>query len=156
MDNTDILFRFHSALFDEEIIETLSCEVLDHDNGIYRVDSVPFYAPMVAPDDLIFAEFDEGEEMITYRETTEHSGSSVIQVVNMDEHTDIREITELFQEKGCRSEKCTEHYFSMEVHYDLDYAPIKELLEELESEKIASYAEPTLSEKHIEDCEQGI
>lgn len=155
METENILFRFHSAIFDEEIVETLSCEILDQENGIYRVESVPFYAPMVAPDDLIFAEFDEGENMMAYRETTEHSGSSVIQVVKMDEQTDIREITELFTEKGCRSEKCTEHYFSMEVHYDLDYAPIKELLEELESEKIASYAEPTLSEKHIEDYEEG-
>lgn len=152
MQTEDVLFRFHSNLFDEEIIETITCEVIDLDSGIYRVHGIPFYAPMVAPDDLIYAEFNEEEGMTTYEETTEHSGSSVVQVVKLEEETDIQEIIELFTEKGCRIEKHSENYFAMEVHYDLDYAPVKETLEELEAEKIASYAEPTISEKHLEDC----
>lgn len=151
MQTEEILFRFHSNLFDEEIIETITCEVIDHDTGIYRVHDVPFYAPMVAPDDLIYAEFNEDEGMITYEETTEHSGSSVIQVVKIDEETEIEEIIELFKELKCRIEKYSENYFSMEVHYDLNYAPIKERLDELEHEKIASYAEPNISEKHLSE-----
>ena len=91
--------------------------------------------------------------MITYEETTEHSGSSVVQLVKLEEETGIQELIDLFTEKGCRIEKYSENYFAMEVHYNQDYAPIKELLDELESEKIASYAEPTISEKHLEDCQ---
>tara|TARA_B100000508_G_scaffold132802_1_gene122084 strand:- start:41334 stop:41795 length:462 start_codon:yes stop_codon:yes gene_type:complete len=153
MKTEDILFRFHSNLFDEEITETITCEVIDHDTGIYRVHGVPFYASVVAPDDLIYAEFNEEEGMITYEETTEHSGSSVVQLVKLEEETGIQELIDLFTEKGCRIEKYSENYFAMEVHYNQDYAPIKELLDELESEKIASYAEPTISEKHLEDCQ---
>jgi len=156
MKTKEILFRFHSNLFDEEITEAITCEVIDLDSGIYRVHGVPFYAPMVAPDDLIHATFNADEGTTTYEQTTEHSGSSVVQIVKLDAETDMMEIIQLFKEKSCRIERYTENYFAMEVHYDQDYAPVKEKFEALENEQIASYAEPTLSEKHIEDCQEGI
>lgn len=148
-----ILFRFYSNIFDEEMVETMWCEEIDKENGIYKIDNIPFYAPLLASEDIIFAEFDEIEKMLTYRDTKEFSGNSVIQIVIMNEKTDINEIRNSFIEKGCQSEKLSENYFSMEIPYDLNYKPIKRLLDKLENEEIVSYAEPCLSEKHKNDSQ---
>ena len=32
-----------------------------------KLDNIPFYAPLVAPDDIIFAEFDEHQQMINLK-----------------------------------------------------------------------------------------
>jgi hypothetical protein len=61
-----ILFRFHSDVLDEETVETMWAIVVNKDKGYYKLDSIPFYAPLVASDDIVFAEFDEQEQMLTY------------------------------------------------------------------------------------------
>ena len=94
-----ILFRFYSNIFDEEMVETMWCEEIDKENGIYKIDNIPFYAPLLASEDIIFAEFDESEQMLTYRDTKDFSGNSVIQIVIMNEKTDINEIRSSFIEK---------------------------------------------------------
>ena len=79
------------------------------------MDSIPFYAPSIASDDIIFAEYDELEQMLTYRETIEYSGNSTIQVVLLDSTKDINQIRDIFNEMGCSSEKVNDSYFSMDV-----------------------------------------
>src|SRR5688572_16715838 len=93
-----ILFRFFSNVLDEWTVETLWADTVDADKGIYKLDSIPFYAP-VASDD--FAEFDETEERLTYRETVEHSGNSTVQVVLLDTSKDINNIRDTFKDLGC-------------------------------------------------------
>ncbi|MDT0648406.1 DUF4265 domain-containing protein [Zunongwangia sp. F260] len=149
-----VLFRFYSNIFDEEMVETMWCQEIDKENGIYKLDNIPFYAPLLASDDIIFAEFDESEQMITYRETKEFSGNSVIQIVLMDEKSDLNEIRNSFMKSGCQSEKFSENYFSMEIPYDLNYNPIKAQLDTLENDDIVSYVEPCLSEKHKNDSQE--
>jgi hypothetical protein len=143
-----ILFRFHSNVLDEETVETMWATIVDKDNGLYKLDSIPFYAPLVASDDIIFAEFDEQEQMLTYRKTVEYSGNSTIQVVLMDKTRDINNIRDLFKELGCVSEGVTDGYFSMEIPSSVDYKIIKEKLDSLENQEIIGYAEPCLSDKH--------
>ena len=53
-----ILFRFHSDVLDEETVETMWATIVDKNKGLYKLDSIPFYAPLVASDDIVFAEFD--------------------------------------------------------------------------------------------------
>ncbi len=143
-----ILFRFHSDVLDEETVETMWATIVDNDKGLYKLDSIPFYAPLVASEDIVFAEFDKQEEMLTYRKTVEYSGNSTVQIVLMDKSKDINKIRDLFKELGCVSEKVNEGYFSMEVPSTVDYKNIKKKLDELEMQTTIGYAEPCLADGH--------
>ena len=150
-EHEKILFRFHSDIFDEEMVETMWAFVIDKEKGLYKLDNIPFYAPLISSDDLIYAEYDDSEQMLTYRETREYSGNSVIQIVIMGDTNEVNKIRDKFLDKGCQSEKVNEKYFSMEIPFDLDYEPIKTELDKLENDEIIGYAEPCLSEKHRND-----
>ncbi len=91
-----ILFRFYSDVLEEETVETMWANIVDHEKGLYKLDSIPFYAPLIASDDIIFAEYDEKELMLTYRNTIEYSGNSTVWVVVMDDSIEINEIRKNF------------------------------------------------------------
>lgn len=143
-----ILFRFHSDVLDEETVEKMWATIVDKDNGLYKLDNIPFYATLVASDDIVFAAFDEHEQMLTYRTTVEYSGNSTVQVVLMDKSKDINQIRDVFKELGCVSEKVYEGYFSMEIPSSVDYKNIKKKLDELETQETIGYAEPCLADGH--------
>lgn len=147
-ENVKILFQFHSDIFDEEMVETMWATIVDKDKGLYKLDNIPFYAPLIASDDIVFAEFDEQQQRLTYRKTVEFSGNSTVQVVIIDKKTEANEIREIFLALGCVSEKLNKSYFAMEIPFDKDYKPIKQKLIELEAQEIIGYAEPCLSDKH--------
>ena len=149
-NSVKILFRYHSSVLDEWTVETMWADVVDADKGLYKLDSIPFYGPLVASDDIIFAEYDEDEERLTYRETIENSGNSIITVVIMDKTIDINNIRDIFKGMGCLSERVNDAYFSMEVLVDKNYNPIKQKLTDLEEQGIIGYAEPCLSDNHRE------
>jgi len=86
-----ILFRFRSDVLDKEMVETMWVTIVDKEKGLYKLDSIPFYAPLVASGDVVFAEFDEQEQMLTYRKTIEYSGNSIVQIVLMDKSKDINQ-----------------------------------------------------------------
>ena len=121
---------------------------VDTENGLYKIDSIPFYGPLIASDDIVFAEYDKDEERLTYRRTVEHSGNSIVTVVIMDRSHDINEVRYIFNDLGCLSERVNDGYFSMEISFDKDYDAIKQKLSELEDKGVIGYAEPCLSEKH--------
>lgn len=143
-----VLFRFHSDIFDEEMVETMWATVVDSAKGLYKLDNIPFYAPLVASDDIVFAEYDEKEQMLTYIKTEKYSGNSTVQVVLMDKAHDINSIRAAFEELGCVSEKANEGYFSMEIPKSANYYPVRKKLEEMEAKGIIGYAEPCLSAHH--------
>ena len=147
-ESVKILFQFHSDIFDEEMVETMWATIIDRNKGLYKLDNIPFYAPLVASDDIVYAEFDEQQQMLTYRKTVEFSGNSTVQVVLMDNSIDINSIRKKFEELGCVSEKVNEGYFSMEIPALLDYKLVKQNLEELEQNETIGYAEPCLSDQH--------
>ena len=135
-----ILFRFFNNVLDEWTVETMWADTVDSDKGLYKLDSISFYAP-VTSDDVVFAEYDETEQQLTYRETIKQSGNSTVQVVLMDTMKDINTIRDTFKDMGCISEKLNNRYFAMEIPADKDYVPIKQRLTQLEDEGIISYAE---------------
>lgn len=146
-----ILFRYYSQVLEKWTSETMWSIIVDADNGLYKLDNIPFYGPLVASDDIVFAEYDHDEKMLTYRRTVEFSGNSVVQVVLTNKTRDLNEIRNIFSELGCISERVNEGYFSMEIPFDKNYSLMKTKLIELEEEGIIEYAEPCLSEKHRED-----
>ena len=147
-EQVKILFNFHSNIFDEQMVETVWADKVDQEKGYYKIDNIPFYIPLVASEDIVFAEFDETEQMLTYRKTIEYSGRTVVQVVIMDKTTETNIIRDMFFNLGCESEKANEGYFSMEIPANLDYKPIKKELDRMENDEIIGYAEPTISDKH--------
>ncbi len=147
-DHVKILFHFYNDVLDEQTIETMWAIIVDKEKGLYKIDSIPFYAPLIASDDIVFAEYDEEQERLTYRKTVESSGNSTVQVVLMDNTKDIVEIRDLFSELGCCSEGVNKHYFVMEIPVNIDYKQIKQNLDELEKNEIIGYAEPCLAEGH--------
>tara|TARA_R100000935_G_scaffold15037_4_gene29870 strand:+ start:415 stop:882 length:468 start_codon:yes stop_codon:yes gene_type:complete len=147
-EQVKILFNFHSDIFDKQMVETVWADKVDQEKGFYKIDNIPFYIPLVASEDIVFAEFDETEQMLTYRKTIEYSGRTVVQIVIMDKTTETNIIRDIFHKLGCESEKANEGYFSMEIPADLDYKPIKKELDRMENAEIIGYAEPTISDKH--------
>lgn len=143
-----ILFRFHSDVLDEETAETMWAKIVDNDNGLFELDSIPFYAPNIACGDIIHADFDNEEEMLTYKGTVEFSGNSTIQVVIMDKTTVTNDIRDIFNNLGCSSEKFKEGYFVIDVPSNVSYKAIKQKLDNLEQSGIIDYAEPCLSDTH--------
>ena len=147
-DHVKILFKFYSDVLDEWTVETMWANIVNSDKGLYKLDSIPFYAPLVASDDIVFAEYDDTEQMLTYRKTVEHSGNSTVQVVIMDKAVEINNIRDIFKDLDCISERVNDGYFSMEVLYDTFYKPIKQKLIELEEQETIGYAETCISNKH--------
>lgn len=147
-EQVKILFNFHSDIFDEQMVETVWADKVHQEKGFYKIDNIPFYIPLVASEDIVFAEFDETEQMLTYRKTIEYSGRTVVQVVIMDKTVETNTIRDIFFKLGCESEKANEGYFSMEIPANLDYKPIKKELDRMENSEIIGYAEPTISDKH--------
>ena len=148
-----VLFRYHSNVIDEITVETMWADTVDVEKGIYKLDSIPFYGPLIATSDEFFAEFDKDEQMLTYRRTTTSSGNSIVLVSVLQEGLDKEVLRNEFKERECTSEGVNDSYFSMEIPVSVDYSIIKEILEEYENKDVLGYAEPCLSEKHRKDIE---
>ncbi|WP_103068478.1 DUF4265 domain-containing protein [Aquimarina sediminis] len=146
-----ILFKYHSNILDELTVETMWAEEIDKNKGIYKLDNIPFYGPLIATDDEFYAEFDESEQMLTYQKTTKHSGNSIVLVIITQDGFDKEIIRDRFKELNCTSEGLNESYFSMEILKNVNYFEIQKLLVEYENDGILEYAEPCLSEKHQAD-----
>jgi hypothetical protein len=143
-----ILFNFYSNILDKQTTETMWAEVVDSDKGLYKLDNIPFYVPLIACDDIVFAEYDETGKMLIYRNTIEYSGNSTIHVVIIDELIPINEIRDAFNTLGCESEGLGENYFALEIPVNVNYDVISQKLNELTDKGIIDYAESCISERH--------
>ena len=147
-DYKKILFRLYSTILEEITVETMWASVIDEAEGIYKLENIPFYLPVIAAGDIVFAEYDEGEQMLTYRYITEYSGNSTIHVVLLNDTADIKSIGKLFEELGCNWEGMNNKYFAMDVPATVDYRLVKNRLQELSEREIIGYSESSLSEQH--------
>jgi len=150
-EHEKIVFKYHSDVLDELTVETMWAKKIDPANGIYKLDSIPFYGPLIATDDEFFAEFDEQEQRLTYRRTTKHSGNSIVQVIMTTDELDKQVIRDELKEHNCLSEGLNKKFFSVEILKSTDYGIIKKLLTKYEQQGILEFAEPCLSEKHRND-----
>ena len=144
----EILFRSYSTLLEQDVVETIWADVVDADLSYYKLYSIPLYTSAIATDDVVAAEWDDDELMLTYRETIAPSGNSTVWVVVVDDDTDIEEIRKMFFELDCLSEALSNRYFAMEVKAETDYLRIKDKLITLKKQKMIDYVEPCLSERH--------
>lgn len=143
-----ILFKFYSNLLEEDMEETIWADIVNANLGHYQLDSIPFYVPFIATDDVVHAEYDDAEEMLLFKETVKPSGNSTLWIVITKETADIDEIRDLFSELDCISDSISKNYFAMEVKAETNYLIIKNKLNELKAEGIIEYVEGCLSARH--------
>ncbi|ANE52124.1 DUF4265 domain-containing protein [Flavisolibacter tropicus] len=146
--HTKVLFRYYSDVLEEETVETMWALIVDKENGLYQLDSIPFYGPDIAPDDIFYAEHDSDEKMLTFREVRQRSGSSVVQVVLMKEPYKTSELREQLAVLGCITEGLSNRYFVVEIPAAVNYNPIYSLLKALMDEGRIEFAEPFISSQH--------
>jgi hypothetical protein len=146
-----ILFRYYSDLLEDMVVETMWGEIIDLEKGYFKLDNIPFFGPLIATDDIFFAEFDEDEQTLVYRETIEISGNSIVQVVILEKGFDKEIIREKLKEVNCESEGMNETLFAVEITREVDYFIVKSILSEYVELSIIDFAEPCLSEKHRAD-----
>jgi len=146
-----VLFRFHSEILDEVIAETMWSEIIDAEKGIYKLNNIPFFGPLIATDDIFYAKYDEKEGAIVYKETIETSGNSIIQIVILIDNFDTEIIRERLKEMDCVSEVLNEKYFVAEIKKACNYSAVKQFLNEYSELGILDFAEPCLSKKHSDD-----
>ncbi|MEL1254650.1 DUF4265 domain-containing protein [Flavobacterium sp. DGU38] len=146
-----ILFKYYSDLLEETVSETMWAEIIDLEKGIFKLDNIPFFGPLIATDDIFFAEYDEAEERLVYKKTIESFGNSILQVVILEKGFDKEIIREELKSINCSSEGLNETLFAVEVLKDVDYSVVKSLLLQYEDQEIIEFAEPCLSDKHRTD-----
>ncbi|MBE7173834.1 MAG: DUF4265 domain-containing protein [Williamsia sp.] len=143
-----ILFRSYNDLLEQDAVESMWANVVDSTVGYYKIDNIPLYVPLLASDDIIQAEYDEEEGMLTYRQTIQPSGNSTIWVVMTDEEVDIDDVRKRLYDLGCNSEAPSDQYFSLEIKATINYLRIKDELNRLRTDGIIDYVEPCLSVQH--------
>jgi hypothetical protein len=143
-----ILFRFYSELLEEDMEETMWAYIVNANLSHYKLDSIPFYVPYIATDDIVHAEYDDVEEMLLYQETVQASGNSTVWVVLTNDKANAEEIREHFYEMECLSDAISKNYFAMEVKAETNYLLIKNKLNELKAEGMIDYTEGCLSVNH--------
>ena len=143
-----ILFRFYSELLEQDMEETIWADTTNENLGHYKLDSIPFYVPYIATDDVVHAEYDDSEEMLVYQEAVEASGNSTRGVERTKEDADIDEIREVFYNLNCLSDAISIHFFTMEVKAETNYHIVKNKLNELKAEGLIDYTEGCLSINH--------
>ena len=146
-----ILFRYYSDLLEDTVGETMWAEIIDLEKGYFKLDNIPFFGPLIATDDIFFAEFDEDEQKLVYRKTIEISGNSIVQVVILEKGFDKEIIREKLKEVNCQSEGMNETLFAVEITREVDYFDVKSILNEYVELEVIDFAEPCLSEKHRAD-----
>ncbi|RZJ57412.1 MAG: DUF4265 domain-containing protein [Flavobacterium sp.] len=143
-----VLFRFFSNVLDEITVETMWAEPVDLELGHYKIDNIPFYAS-VACGDIVLAEFDQDEQMLTFRSIVEPSGNSTIQVVMLKESTPVKDIMNALHNIGAEYEGFRDGYFVLNISANVSYTPIKSKLGEFAEQGILDYSEPVLSSNHV-------
>ncbi|WP_286965662.1 DUF4265 domain-containing protein [Flavobacterium sp. UBA4854] len=146
-----ILFKYYSDYLDEVVSETMWAEIIDLEKGLFKLDNIPFFGPLIATDDIFYAEYDETEERFMHRKTIQNSGNSIVQIAVLEKGFDKEIIREKLNAINCLSEGLNETFFAAEIAKDVDYSLVRNLLNEYESQDIIEFAEPCLSEKHRAD-----
>ncbi|MCC9020037.1 DUF4265 domain-containing protein [Flavobacterium lipolyticum] len=146
-----ILFKYYSTYLEEIVSETMWAEILDSEKGLFKLDNIPFFGPLIATDDIFRAEYDENEKCFIHKETIEHSGNSIVQVLILEKEFDKEIIREKLKAINCLSEALNETFLAVEIAKNTDYSIVKNLLSEYEANAVIEFAEPCLSDKHRTD-----
>lgn len=148
---TKILTRYFSNVTDENVVETVWADMIDEEKWLYKIDNIPFLWAEFSIWDIVFAEYDETEEFITFRKIIEHSWNSTMQVIVLKIDFDENYIIEKLEEFWCLVEKYHENYFVFSVPKEKNYKKIFDFMSDLQEKEIIGFQEHILSKKHSEE-----
>ena len=143
-----IHYHFYSDTLEQDTVEKMWAIIVDREKGLYKLDSIPFYAKSLAIGDILQAQYDESEQAFVLEDIVEFSGHSTVQVVVMNAAVPTEDIRTIFHNLGCSTEKQIDRYFAIDIPVDLDYKPIKQKLKELQDHGTIDYGEACLSDQH--------
>lgn len=146
-----ILVRYFSEALERESVENFWAIVVDADKGLYQVDNIPYYGPEFSCEDIIYAEYDEKEQCLTYSHVAKASGNSTVQVMVAKDDCNIEELYNEILLAGTEIEVVEDYYFVVNVLRGTDYRKVYAILAALEEEQVLNFAEPVLSPKHSAD-----
>ena len=135
-----VVYKNLEAQISEESIWTEKME-----NGYYRIDNVPFYAPNLAYNDMIAIEEDKG--VFYFADLIERSGHSTVQIIFFNE-IEVEYILSNIEKLGCAWEGMkNQAYYPIDIPPNINYLSIKQFLDEQSEKDILDYKESCLSEK---------
>lgn len=112
------------------------------EDGHYKVDNIPFYAPNLALNDVFSVEEDEG--ILYFDQLIRMSGHSTIQLMFFEE-TEVNESMAILENFGCSWEGMKDQaMYSVDVPTELDYAKVKRFLNEQLEKGILDFKEACL------------
>ena len=124
---------------DEFLIETVWAIQIEEN---YKIDNIPFYATSIALNDIVSAEFRNGQ--LYYTGLVEASGHSVVQIIFFSE-ADIKSTTDRLIELGCSWEG-SHHptYIAVDIPPSISYASVRAYLDEVAATGALDYKEACL------------
>jgi hypothetical protein len=79
-DDEELACVLVQSLDNPDYQEHVSVFVISEEQGMYQISNSPYKSDICALGDIIYAEFDEGEDHLIYKHTIEHSGNSTVQI----------------------------------------------------------------------------
>jgi len=155
----EVVFQYQSNITNEEVNEVLWAEVVNAEDNVFMLYSIPLHGFMIAPGDIFVAveEEIEGEMMFVFDHVSNYSGNSVLQIIISDENNanEVEQQLNALTEKNCHLEKITENIILAAVPFEVNFQEVKSLVETLVAAELIDYAEPILSDKHQDDLEEA-
>ncbi len=144
MDN-QIKVLFVQQSNDSYETESLWCT---RKGGNYLIDNIPFIAKRIALRDTIKVEFDTDENVYYFDDFVEVSGNSTIRVY-VNSESSIEDIRKVLSDLGCESEVFLgRRIIAINVPYNIDYTPVKRILDEGEKVGEWTYEESCLAHEY--------
>lgn len=123
---------------DEFLIEIVYANQIE-DN--YKIDDIPFYASSIALNDIVRAEFRNGQ--LHYIGLIEASGHSVVQIIFFCE-ADIKPTTARLIELSCSWEGSHPTYIAVDIPPSISYVSVRTYLDEMAATGALDYKEACL------------
>lgn len=121
--------------------ETIWAMLLD--NGYYKIDNIPFFAPNLAYEDIISVENDNG--VLYFDDIIKPSGHSTVQVIFFDEEKS-NNVVQNLEKLGCRWESMKEQpYYAIDIGSNIDYNIVKDYLDSEYDKGVLDYKEACLA-----------
>lgn len=143
MNKTKILINYFD-LENNLSFESLWADKINEDE--YQLKNIPFFAPSLSYDDVVFVEKEDGKLFLL--DIVEESGNSTIQVVFFKEDKIIEVIKQLgFLNCGWEGMN-NQKYIAINIPKNISYIKVKSFLDSMFNENILDYNESNLSKVH--------
>ncbi len=138
-----VYFEFYNDILEEDYVEGVWAVIIDEDEGLYRIDNIPFFVKSHASDDIVLAVVENGRLIV--KGLVEESGNSTLQIICFQKEQ-ASPLQMWLEQMGCSWEGShLPGYFSVDVPAKIAYYPIREHLLKLQEEEVLSFREACLA-----------